>query len=510
MSNEWIPLVTRKESPLWVSLVCLGGSGKYFDETLSWDYEIRNYKYENNTHSIAVSDAIQLKNCIDERTKTGDFFAYYLERCVRYSNALLETAKTINQEFNVDELVFQTKLDFADVWGRFGQAVQQAMPFLASLVLVQDTLESSLRTVIAEVLEADPTSVRVTESLNSLVVAPKDTNVILESRSLLQLASKVEAVGYDAKDFDGEVESVLKKLDARCPGFSAALDAHIRSFGWIKTFTYLGEPFSKTEILLRIQGHLNRGDVRSRLLSNEERATDTLTQARRQIEHLFGETESASLMRLAGEYLYWRFERIDVHFQSEVLIRPLERAIAAEAGFAREELVHCTYPELMNWLRDGSELPSRDELAERIANGVDCFVDDGVFTVRTRTSARANSGSKEDAEIVWPLRGTSACLGSATGVARLIFSADDIHKLNQGEILVTTMTTPDLMLAIEKCAAIVTDEGGLLCHAAIISRELQIPCVIGTGGATTALRDGDYITVNATTVEGTVSPGDHG
>jgi len=76
-------------------------------------------------------------------------------------------------------------------------------------------------------------------------------------------------------------------------------------------------------------------------------------------------------------------------------------------------------------------------------------------------------------------------------------SATDINRLEQSEILVTTMTTPDLMLAIERCSAIVTDEGGLLCHAAIISRELGIPCVIGVERATKLIRDGQEVVVDA-------------
>jgi pyruvate,water dikinase len=59
------------------------------------------------------------------------------------------------------------------------------------------------------------------------------------------------------------------------------------------------------------------------------------------------------------------------------------------------------------------------------------------------------------------------------------------------------MTTPDLMPAIEKAVAIVTDEGGMLCHAAIVSRELGIPCIIGTRNATSILRDGDLVEVDA-------------
>ena len=66
-----------------------------------------------------------------------------------------------------------------------------------------------------------------------------------------------------------------------------------------------------------------------------------------------------------------------------------------------------------------------------------------------------------------------------------------------GEILVTTMTTPSLMLAVEKAAGIVTDEGGMLCHAAIISREFNLPCVIGTNDATQRIHTGDIIVVSA-------------
>lgn len=70
-------------------------------------------------------------------------------------------------------------------------------------------------------------------------------------------------------------------------------------------------------------------------------------------------------------------------------------------------------------------------------------------------------------------------------------------KVKEGDILVTFMTTPVFVPAMEKAAAIVTDEGGILCHAAIVSRELGIPCVIGTKIATKVLKDGDFVEVDA-------------
>ena len=69
--------------------------------------------------------------------------------------------------------------------------------------------------------------------------------------------------------------------------------------------------------------------------------------------------------------------------------------------------------------------------------------------------------------------------------------------MNHGDIIVTEMTKPNIITACEKAGAIVTDEGGMLCHAAIVSRELGIPCVVGTKIATKVLKDGDIVEVDA-------------
>ena len=73
-----------------------------------------------------------------------------------------------------------------------------------------------------------------------------------------------------------------------------------------------------------------------------------------------------------------------------------------------------------------------------------------------------------------------------------------MSTLLPGEILVSPMTTPDFIPAMRKAGAIITDEGGITCHAAIVSRELKKPCIIGTRIATKILKNGDYVKVNAT------------
>ena len=96
------------------------------------------------------------------------------------------------------------------------------------------------------------------------------------------------------------------------------------------------------------------------------------------------------------------------------------------------------------------------------------------------------------------IKGLGAAPGLASGPVRVIRELSDATRLNAGDVLVTHMTAPDWVPLMRKAAAIVTDSGGMTCHAAIVSRELGIPCLVGTGDGTSLLRDGELVTVDAT------------
>ncbi len=99
------------------------------------------------------------------------------------------------------------------------------------------------------------------------------------------------------------------------------------------------------------------------------------------------------------------------------------------------------------------------------------------------------------------LKGIAASPGMASGPAKIIKSSKEINKIASGEILVTAMTTPDFVPAMKKAVAIVTDKGGQTSHAAIVSRELGVPCVVGTKEATKKLKTGQVFTVNGSNGE---------
>ena len=121
------------------------------------------------------------------------------------------------------------------------------------------------------------------------------------------------------------------------------------------------------------------------------------------------------------------------------------------------------------------------------------------------TAAAAEPGSAASAGSEPLVRGLGAAPGSASGVVRQVADHADAAAFAAGDVLVTHMTAPDWVPLMRRAAAIVTDSGGMTCHAAIVSRELGVPCVVGTGDATTKLRDGELVTVDAT--RGTVVAG---
>jgi len=133
-----------------------------------------------------------------------------------------------------------------------------------------------------------------------------------------------------------------------------------------------------------------------------------------------------------------------------------------------------------------------------------------IYIVQSRPITTLNERKKYEKEISGKilLEGIGSSPGIGVGVVKIIKDLGDLKKIKKGDVLVTDMTNPDMVVAMEKSVAIVTNEGGVTAHASIVSRELGIPCVVGTGNATSVLKEGMKVTVDGTTgkvYEGEVS-----
>lgn len=122
---------------------------------------------------------------------------------------------------------------------------------------------------------------------------------------------------------------------------------------------------------------------------------------------------------------------------------------------------------------------------------------DSIYIVQTRAVTTEGKMLKVKTKAKPILTGLAVSPGIASGLVRIVHKIEDIAKVNEGDILVTEMTSPDLVPTMSKSVAIITDKGGSTSHAAIVSREMGIPCITGTEQATNLLKDGQKITVDA-------------
>ena len=155
-----------------------------------------------------------------------------------------------------------------------------------------------------------------------------------------------------------------------------------------------------------------------------------------------------------------------------------DEQIVALAAIGKQVEEHYDFPQDIEWAEDEGELY--------------------ILQTRPVTALAVAEVEGEEAEETAPVlvSGSPASPGAAMGPVKIVLSSSEIDRVKEGDVLVAEMTTPDFVPAMKRAAAIVTDRGGRTAHAAIVSRELGIPCVVGAAGATTTLSDDQLVTVD--------------
>ena len=156
------------------------------------------------------------------------------------------------------------------------------------------------------------------------------------------------------------------------------------------------------------------------------------------------------------------------------------------------------------YLLQSRPITTIDENASAAGGVADGGDGSGADTSGSAANGEAGAtGSEGDGDVI--LTGLGATPGSASGEVRIVHKLDELDKVEEGDIIVTEMTTPDMVPAMKRAAGIVTDEGGTTSHAAIVSRELGVPAVVGCETATEQLHDGQLITIDGE--KGTIRAG---
>jgi pyruvate,water dikinase len=177
-------------------------------------------------------------------------------------------------------------------------------------------------------------------------------------------------------------------------------------------------------------------------------------------------------------------------------------AIVREAS-GRNKIVNLTETRSKQQVLTGHELKMLANYARKLEEHYEkpqdiefAILDNDLFIVQTRPITTKAIDKKKDLNGKVLLSGLGASPGSASGVVKIVKSMADLGKVKKGDVLVTVMTNPDMVVTMQKAAAIVTNEGGITSHAAIVSREMGIPAVVGTDSATEKLQEGQVVTVD--------------
>lgn len=320
-----------------------------------------------------------------------------------------------------------------------------------------------------------------------------------QEEALLRLMSKFYLNAKWRKDIMiGDIEKIKKLY----PKFYSLLLSHSLKYGWVY-YAYMGPIFDENKFLQFIQDYLNnKVNPNKKIKEIAKRKKDLKILKKKYVRNLKPDKFNLMIIKLAGKLVWAKPRRKDYQSKSYYHIEKLLLEIAKRLSVSINEVRSAPFDILKMGL-------SGKKIDLKIINSIyvchcclpktngDVEIIYGKKAERFYLSnIKKNVVESKEADKSG-LKGNCACVGSAKGVVRIINTPSDMAKMEKGDILVSTATTPSIVSAMKKAAAIITDEGGLTCHAAIVSRELNIPCVVGVKIATSVLKDGDMVEVNA-------------
>lgn len=194
-----------------------------------------------------------------------------------------------------------------------------------------------------------------------------------------------------------------------------------------------------------------------------------------------------SMMEWMSYLIFMRDERKRGNMMANGFLDRYLTKECTERKIEKKSATLCTIGEFELLKTDPDNFPKR---SERILK----FTDKGAIDMSTPEWEHLATELSSDEKM---LKGQVASKGFARGTARIVLEPSDFKKVQKGDVIVASMTRPEYAPILGLCAAIVTNEGGITCHASIVSREMKIPCIIGTQKATQIFKDGDVVEVDA-------------
>jgi len=260
-------------------------------------------------------------------------------------------------------------------------------------------------------------------------------------------------------------------------------------------------------LLKTLTADFERGDIEGQRTRIQDHFRNIQGEKKKIIKAISLPEDLRREFRVSAELMYVKDWRKGAYQKSYLLMDVILQELAKHLDISLKEIKFLVFDEVQEALIGGKGAYYKALLKERLVHC--CYtVENGIISVLQGEACRVmeeeinkkNISTETEGEVnadIQEVKGFVAYSGYAKGIVKIVLTVEDIDKVNEGDILVSSATNPDLMLAMRKAAAFVTDTGGIMSHAAIVSREMKKPCVVGTKIATHALKDGDMVEVDA-------------
>ncbi|OVE74659.1 hypothetical protein BVX95_01645 [archaeon D22] len=276
---------------------------------------------------------------------------------------------------------------------------------------------------------------------------------------------------------------IMQEEACKIKGNYKEIDKFWNKYKWISCLDLQNKPWSLKDVEDYIS-NLKIGDRYEKLDFQEA------------LERAKLDNNKKEMFQMIKELGYIKDVRDDYRRKGIYFIQSLFAEISKRMNISLKEIAYLREEEILNFL-DGKIIDLSN--GKKRQEGFLLYLKDEKVLCFDQAISKelTDIGFREEESETSEIKGIVACKGIARGTVKIVVTVHDILKIKKGDILVAVTTHPDYVTAMQKSAAIVTDEGGILSHAAIVGRELGIPCIVGTNIATKVLQHGQIAEVDA-------------
>lgn len=405
-------------------------------------------------------------------------------------NAYHLAARKILETFSSSPLLQKELKDRADIF------IEEIQVLLRE---IKDKNYTSLREIHEKIQKVfyDNSFLFIEENITSLhsTILSEKLKELISDEEIPYVLYPEEISGFQRYDlellelctkFSGRQNISIRDLDA----FRSEIDQLINNYGWI-TAGFNDKPKDIDQIIVEINDVLLSGKEPGDLLKERKEGREASVLQRSDTERKLRETltkDEFAFIKVAQQLINQGQIRIEWLLKLVYSSRSVYEEIAKSTNIPIAQLKFLMPSEISSML-SGSHIATQEIIQQR----------ENRFIISIKGSAVSFLDSfhviaDDDTDV---LKGQTAFPGKVTGRVKIVNSSADLNKILEGDILVSSRTSPELVPAMQKAAAIISELGGLLCHAAIVSREMKKPCIVGVKNATSFLRDNDLVAVDA-------------